>query len=235
MSFIITQRAACPTCGAEVEIQPASINADRRPDLRAAILDGSLSTQACRACGEKLGFEPRLTYLDVGGRQWILAEAAEARADWAEIEQQATDVYAASFGANAPEIARGIGALLEPRVVFGWPALAEKLLCRDYGLDDTALEALKLATLAHGDESTVYNALDLRLTGREGENLVLHWLHPTDGTPVERLTIPMAAYALVKSGGEAWAPVRARLAGQMYVDIGRVLRAQTSPVARSVA
>ena len=189
MSFIIAQKAACPTCGVEADMQfPASINADRRPDLREAILDGSLSTQSCRACGEKLSFEPRLTYLDVGGRQWILVEAAEGRADWTEIEQQAIEIYAASFGAEAPEIARGIGALLEPRLVFGWPALAEKLLCRDYGLDDTLLEALKLATLAHGDASNVYDALDLRLTGREGESLVLHWLHPTDGTPVERLT-----------------------------------------------
>jgi CpXC protein len=229
MSFIVSATAACPTCGAPAEVQyPASINADRRPDLRAAILDGSLSNQPCRACGESLSFEPRLTYLDVGQRQWILAEASDARDDWDAIEQQATEVYAAAFGDDAPETARQIGATLVPRLVFGWPALVEKLLCQDFGLDDVALEALKLAAIAQGTVPTIYPALDLRLTGREDQDLVLHWLHPADGTPVERLKVPEAAYVLAKGNASAWAPVMTRLAGQMYVDIGRVLRAHTT-------
>jgi hypothetical protein len=223
VSFIVPATAACPTCGAEAQVQyPASINADRRPDLRLAILDGSLSCQPCRACGEHLTFEPLLTYLDVGRAQWILAESSDARADWDALEQQAAEVYDAAFGEAAPEAARRVGATLVPRLVFGWPALVEKLLCEEYGLDDVALEALKLATVAHGAVQNVYTTLDLRLTGREDENLVLHWVHPSDGTQFERLLVPHAAYVLVK-GGDGWGPAIARLAGRMFVDIGRVL------------
>lgn len=36
--------ATCPACGAELEAETvASVNADRRPDLRDAILDGIFS------------------------------------------------------------------------------------------------------------------------------------------------------------------------------------------------
>jgi hypothetical protein len=223
VSFINPATAACPTCGAEAQVQyPTSINADRRPDLRSAILDGSLSCQPCRACGERLTFEPQLTYLDVGRRQWILAESSDARTDWDALEQQADEVYAAAFGSGAPDAARSIGATLVPRLVFGWPALIEKLLCQEYGLDDVALEALKLAAIAHGTVPNVYTGLDLRLTGRDDDTLVLHWVNPASGTPFERLGIPWEAYVLVK-GGDGWAPVAARLAGRMFVDLGRVL------------
>lgn len=224
MSFIIPASATCPTCGAEAQVQfPASINADRRPDLRAAILDGTLSTQPCRSCGESLTFEPQLTYLDVARRQWIFAEAADARNDWAAIEEQATEIFDAAFGDEAPAATRGIGATLVPRLVFGWPALVEKLLCNEFGLDDLALETLKLAAISEGKIPTVYAALDLRLTGREADCLMLHWVNPIDGAAVERLRIPEAAYLLVRAGGEAWVPVASRLASRMFVDLGRVM------------
>jgi CpXC protein len=224
VSFIIPAPATCPTCGAEAQVQfPGSINADRRPDLRAAILDSTLSTQPCRSCGESLTFEPQLTYLDVGRRQWIFAEASDARDEWAAIEEQAAEIFDAAFGDEAPAAAREIGATLASRLVFGWPALAEKLLCNEFGLDDVALEALKLAAIAEGTIPTVYAALDLRLTGREADRLVLQWVYPSDGTPIERLQIPEAAYTLVKGGGEAWAPVAARFQSGMFVDLRRML------------
>jgi hypothetical protein len=226
MSFIIPASSTCPTCGAQARVAfPASINADRRPDLRAAILDGSCATQHCRTCGESLTFQPQLTYLDTGRRQWIFAEAAEARGDWPEIEAQAAEIFNDAFGGGAPEAARAIGTNLVPRLVFGWPALAEKLLCAELGLDDRTLEAVKIALIADGKCPSVYTTLDLRLTGADDENLVLDWLDPATGTAVERLRVPQAAYVLAKAGGDAWAPLIDRLAGPFFVDIGRVLHA----------
>jgi hypothetical protein len=228
MSFIVQAAATCPTCGAEAKVEfPASINADRRPDLRAAILEGTLATQPCRACGERLTFEPQMTFLDVGRRQWIFAESAEARAGWPEIEAQAASIFDDAFGPAAPEAARTIGAGLIPRLVFGWPALAEKLLCNDLGLDDIALEQLKFAAIAEGSIPTLYAARELRLTGSDENTLVLSWLDPTDGTPIERLRIPQEAYVLIKAGGPAWDPLAARIAGGMYVDTARALHPAT--------
>ena len=226
MSFIVSAAAACPTCGAQAQVEfPASINADRRPDLRAAILDGSLATQPCKFCGESLSFEPQLTYLDVGRRQWIFAEASSARNEWPEIELQAAEIFGDAFGAGAPAAAQTIGTGLIPRLVFGWPALAEKLLCNDLGLDDQALEALKLAVIAEGKSPAIYTTLDLRLTGSGETSFILTWLDPAGGTQIERLHVPQEAYALAKAGGDAWAPVMSRLSGPMFVDLGRILHA----------
>lgn len=227
MSILADATATCPTCGKPVAFAcPASVNADRRPDLRAAILDGSLHTEVCRACGETLMFEPQLTYLDVGRRQWILARPSDERGAWAAAEREAVSVYDQAFGQAAPAAARTLGAGLVPRLVFGWPALVEKLLCAEMGLDDAALEATKFATLAEGPMRAIDPDRDLRLIGEAQGAMLLHWLDPSDGVAVSSLRVPRQIYVLVKGGGEAWAPLTARLAGRMYVDIGRVLRVE---------
>ena len=229
MSILADASATCPICGSEAHFEfPASINADRRPDLREAVLDGSLYTETCRACGESLSYEPQLTYLDVGRRQWILAQPSEERGDWEASEHDALGVFDLAFGAAAPEVARTIGARLVPRLVFGWPALVEKLRCQEFGLDDAALEATKLATLAEAKVGQLDPDLDLRLSGEEGDALLLHWINPADGAVTARLRVPRQVYVLVKAGGEAWAPLLQRLAGRMYVDIGRVMRTRAT-------
>jgi len=225
MSILAEATAACPTCGKQVAFDcPASVNADRRPDLRAGILDGSLFAETCRTCGENLMFEPNLTYLDIGRRQWILARPSEERGAWETAEHEAATVYDLAFGPDAAPAVRKLGDGLLPRLVFGWPALAEKLRCQEMGLDDVALEATKFAALAEGPMREINPDLDLRLTGEAEGAMLLQWLDPSDGVAVSSLRVPRQVYVLVKGGGEAWAPLNARLAGQMYVDIGRVLR-----------
>ena len=178
MSLLAEATATCPTCAAVTGMEfPVSINADRRPDLRAAILDRSMFALPCRSCGV-LTFEPHLAYLDVGRRQWILAQSTDDRANWEQAENDAVGVYDLAFGAGAPAAARAIGSALRPRLVFGWPALIEKLLCHDLGLDDVALEALKFATIANATPPTLDPSLDLRLAGEQDGNLVLHWIDP---------------------------------------------------------
>ncbi len=111
-----------------------------------------------------------------------------------------------------------------PRLVFGWPALIEKLLCEELGLDDAALEALKLALLKDGPQRTLDPTLELRLVRREADDLIFARLDPTTGAEQDRLRVPEAAYLTVKGGGAAWAPLTALLAGRMFVDMNRVLR-----------
>jgi len=225
MSLFFTATATCPTCRAEATLSyPASINVDRRPDLRAAILNQSLYTLPCPKCDELLTFEPHITYLDMRRRQWILAEAVTEIGNWPAAEASALGVYDLAFGAGAPEAARTVGAALVPRLVFGWPALIEKLLCDDLGLDDAALEALKLAVLKDGPQRALDPTLELRLVGREADDLIFAWLDPTTGAEQDRLHVPEAAYLAVKGGAAAWAPLTALLAGRMFVDMNRVLR-----------
>ena len=53
--------------------------------------------------------------------------------------------------------------------------------------------------------------------------MITETVESADGTPIERLQLPEAAYTLVKGGGEAWAPVTARFQSGMFVDLRRVL------------
>jgi CpXC protein len=230
MSIFFTASAECPECGASATLDyPASVNADRRPDLREAILDQSLFTLPCPSCAKPLTFDPHISYLDVARRQWILAESVDQIENWRGIETDACATYDLAFGAGAPAVAREIGARLLPRLVFGWPALIEKLLCQTLGLDDVAVETLKLALLRASAGRTLDTSLELRLVGQDDDALTFAWLEPVSGLEHERVRVPRDAYVLVKGDlvtgdGAAWGPVAALLAGRMFVDVNRVLR-----------
>ena len=225
MSIFVTAHAKCPACETPATLDyPASVNADRRPDLRASILDQSLFTLPCPSCGATLTFEPHITYLDMKRGQWILAESTDEIEHWRDAEAAATGIYDTAFGAGAPDVARALGARLKPRLVFGWPALIEKLRCDELGLDDVALESLKLAMLRATPERSIDPGQELRLSGRDGSNLVFAWIDPTTGAEMARVVAPDAAYVVVKGDAAAWAPLARLLAGRMYVDMNRVLR-----------
>src|ERR1039458_8588962 len=129
MSLFHPANLICSKCGAQTEVQRnASVNVDRRPDLRVAILDGSFQSKACGKCGTELRLPPHLTLLDLGRNQWIMAEPASLLEQWREVEADASSTYAETFGDKAPPSARELAKDLTPRLVFGWPALREKLI-----------------------------------------------------------------------------------------------------------
>ena len=148
MSLFNHATVTCPRCSAGFDVDVvASVNADRRPDLRREILDGVFQVQTCAACGTRFRLPPSFSYIDVGRSQWIMAYPAAEMVNWAALEAQAADIFASAYGAAAPPAARAIGAGLVPRITFGWPAMREKLLCPELGLDDLTLELLKAAVM----------------------------------------------------------------------------------------
>lgn len=225
MSRFFTATATCPDCSTLNTLDyPASVNADRREDLRAAILDGSLYTMPCTKCGLSLVFEPHLTYLDMGRGEWILTAASTAASDWREAEADALRVYNLAFGAASSPAARAIGEKLSARLVFGWPALVEKLHCDELGIDDVALEVTKLVVLRDGPAREFDPSRDLRLRARENGSLLLDRVDPATGVPSDSLTIPEALYDAIATGGAGWDGLRGMIAGRMVVDLCRVLR-----------
>jgi hypothetical protein len=232
VSIFLTAGTTCPTCGAAASLDyPASINAGRRPDLRAAVLDGSLYTIPCRSCGEALIFEPHITYLDIARRQWILAIASTELQRWREAEQDAMGTFALGFGADAPEVARRLGEGLTARLVFGWPALIEKLVCGDLGYDDITVELVKLALLRDVPGAPLDSEHDLRLLGREAGRLRFAWVDRVSGAPNTRADVPADIYAAVHANSAAWADAAATVATGLFIDIGRVLHAGTGAAA----
>ena len=145
MSLFTSSELSCPHCNQTVPFEIcASVNADRRPDLREAILDETFQVATCPHCSGQFRLEPQLNYLDVARGQWMAAFPHDQIDRWQAIESQAQDSFGKSYGPHASAAEREIGEGLVVRVVFGWAGLKEKLLARDAGLNDVHLEQAKL-------------------------------------------------------------------------------------------
>src|SRR5262245_8405615 len=148
MSIFRTETLECPVCATPVDFElVVSVSADRRPDLRDAILDGSFQRLACPGCGTPVRAEPEFTYMAIGRGQYIGVWPAARREDWRTWAERSRTVFDDSLGRNAPPEAQRIGAKVEMRTVFGWPALVEKILAREAGIDDRTLELAKVAVM----------------------------------------------------------------------------------------
>ena len=224
MSIFHAVAPLCPSCGAPVEAEwSASVNADRRPDLRAAIVDGSFQRFVCGSCGSLFRLPPHLTLLNLERDQWIAARPAEDLEDWRTAETETRDIFDNSFGERAPREAQYLAVGLRPKLVFGWAALREKLLCADLELDDTTLELLKMATMRAVDDAPVADETELRLIGGDDETLNFAWLVAATGRVLDTLSVPRDLFDEIEADPETWDQVRVRFEGAFLVDLRRFL------------
>jgi hypothetical protein len=114
MSIFREETIACPACGTEVEFDLVqSVSADRRPDLRDAILDGSFQRKACPSCGKGFRVEPEFVYMDFGRSQYIGAWPTTRRHEWQACAAQTRATFDDAMGKNAPASARKLGDKLQ--------------------------------------------------------------------------------------------------------------------------
>ena len=226
MSLFEPAEVPCPACGATLSFDLcASVNADRRPDLRVAILDATFQRAVCASCGGTTRLPPALVYFDMARGQWIIAKPASDYADWAQLELLARETFALSYGKDAAAPARRIGARLRPRVVFGWAALREKLLAAEEDIDDVILELLKLAILRDVSGAALNDESALRLIDADGDTLTLAWLISETEELLSTLEVPRTALADIAAAADAWAPLRDKLTAALFVDGTRLLLA----------
>lgn len=224
MSIFNPGLADCPACGTPHRFElVASVNADRRPDLRQAILDGSFQVQACSRCGQTFRPPPLMTYLDVARGWWMLVRPFDHQAHWASSEDAASEVFDSAYGARAAPAARALGQRLKVRVVFGWAALREKLLCDELKLDDVELELLKMALMRDAQGTMLDDAMELRLIGGDAKSLRVAWVHGPSGEPRAALTLPRQAAERTLADRAAWQPLRDSVGGHAFVDIHRAM------------
>src|SRR4030095_7758821 len=79
----------------------------------------------------------------------------------------------------SPE-AKKLGVGIEPRAVFGWPALVEKLIARQAGIDDRRLDLAKVMAVRHGPETRIPGQRELRLVEAGADDFVIAWVRPAD-------------------------------------------------------
>lgn len=223
MSLFKTQTLTCPNCLTQNTAQVVgSINADRRPDYRDAILAGNFQDTTCENCGTSFRNEPDFTYLDMGRGQWIAALPARTMIDFLDEETRAKDTFDHSFGGRATPQAKTIGADLTARVTFGWPGLREKILINDLGLDDIALECMKTDLIRRLDSVPMAPGIELRLIGLEDSRMQLAWINALTEQGIEELALDRALYDAIAEESDGWSPVQAELTKGLFVDMTRL-------------
>lgn len=228
MSLFSNQTLACPSCATDNVVSVVgSVNADRRPDYRDAILARSFQMTTCTNCGTEFRNEPDFTYLDMARAQWIAALPARNLIDFLDEETRASETFAQSFGARATPEARTIGADLNMRVTFGWPALREKIVAQDLGLDDVTLECMKTDLIRRLDSAPLSPGIDLRLIGLDDDNrLQMMWINALTEQGLESLTLERTLYDAIAQAGEPWNPIRDALTEGPFVDMTRLYLGQ---------
>jgi hypothetical protein len=229
MSIFNPVMLACPQCKTPVEFQAVhSVNADRRPDLRTAILRGEFQRKTCPACGAGFRLDPSFIYVNLARNQWVAAQPVTAVDEWDEREVQTRALFAASYGVDAPPVARSLGAKLVPRLVFGWSALREKLIAAEAGLDDVSLELLKMGVMRNAEGTTFSPDTTLRLMDFEPKRLLMGWVRNPDDAVGDLRWVARELYddivADADKGDEAlWSDVRAEFDGALFVDVDRLM------------
>lgn len=224
MSLFSTIEAVCPHCDVESEFELVfSVNADRRPELRAEILDRRFQQLQCPACQQLFRMEPQFTYLHIGGKQFLTVWPSSDLAHWADKEAESQKMFDKFWGPNAEPVSAAIGSELVHRVTFGWEATHEKLVAADAGIDDVLLELAKLAVIrSQGDGFTVGETA-LRLVGVDDQdNMILGLFEGADEHVYEHFKVPRSLLEEIDLD-EEWDSLRDRLKEGPFVDLLRLV------------
>ncbi|MGB5560214.1 MAG: CpXC domain-containing protein [Paracoccaceae bacterium] len=227
MSLFMPVDLACPFCNETVTMDAVgSVNADRRPDFRDAILDNQFQDATCGACGKSFRLQPEFAYLDVGRRQWIAAMPADRMPYYLKAEDEARQLFEQSYGAKAPAAAQAVGNDLDVRITFGWPGLREKLYARANDLDDAVLEMLKLDLLRELPSAPLSPGIELRLIKLIDDQMAFAWVDAFSEEPVEQLAVRRGWYDQIAAEAGPWQPTRDKLENGPFVDMQKLYMGQ---------
>jgi len=227
MSLFRPVNLVCPNCKQLIVMEAVgSVNADRRPDFRDAILADEFQDVTCNSCQHKFRLQPQFNYLDVGRGQWIASLPAARMPDYLAAEDEASALFDTSYGAKAPEAARTIGDGLDMRVTFGWPAVREKILARQHGLDDAILEMAKLDILRSVKSAPLAPGTELRLVAVLEDDLAFVWIDTATEAAVSNLVISRSVYDDIAAKADDWAATRERLENGPFVDMQKLYMGQ---------
>jgi hypothetical protein len=232
MSLFHPINLVCPACEAPVVMMAVgSVNADRRPDLRKDILTNRFQDIECAACKESFRLQPQFNYLDVGRGQWIAAMQSARMQDHLEVEDEAETLFSESYGAGAPTAAQEVGSGLKVRVTFGWPAVREKLLIQEHGLDDVIIEMMKMHILRSVESVPLAQGIELRFVDVDEDNdkYIFSWLETASEVAIEGLSVPADLYKAILDNPDGWDALRTRLENGYFVDMQKLYMGEGRP------
>jgi hypothetical protein len=215
MSITAVREVQC-RCGAPVRVFVAtSVNAERHPHMRDAILRRTFHVFECGACHQPIGVDKEFLYVDLTRREFYGVFPLAAAGDPEPCARQIAAAFDTALGDGALAAAKPLGDDMRVRVCFGVEELREKIVAREAGLSDLALELLKASVLASQPELAELGIQTLRLEA-VGEDRNLGMLLEQAGDPPRlltdrALTVERAVYDTF--GDTAWPDLLARLPG----------------------
>jgi len=145
----------CPQCGAAQKAQVyQSANVTREPELKERIFNLELFTVQCGNCGARLLNDGSLLYHDMQRNVMLQLHPDAQRGEWAEVSGRDREAMAGSVQAMGGESAKNKPTF---RSCFGLMELREKIELFDRGLDDKAVELIKLVFLTQNMEEFADN------------------------------------------------------------------------------
>ena len=152
MSVYQDRDVTCPSCGSTfVRSLCVSLNGNRVPAVVDEVRAGRFQRFACPSCGQDVIADGPLIYTDFERRHWVGCFPRTWEGAWRELEHQSAESFRRAMIDHAAPIMRAEADGYVIRTVFGLPALAEKILAFDHGLDDIVLELLKLEMMRSPD------------------------------------------------------------------------------------
>jgi len=236
MSLFTPVSITCKRCG-HLYTMPVvgSVNADRRPDLRAAILDHTFQDSQCPRCEHSFRMEPAFTYVDAARGQWIASMPAREVQDHRAADRRASALFARAYGHEAPPAAQGLGDTLVPRLTFGWPGIREKVFIRDCGLDDVVVEMVKFDLLRRVENAPLRRGIELRLVSMDNGRLQFDWLDAASEAVLGSVSIGRELYDVIAADAAGWAEVRTSLTDSLFVDMQKSFLAEPESRGTAVA
>ncbi len=230
MSITAVREVVC-RCGAPVRVFVAtSVNAERHPHMREAILRRTFHIFECGACHQPVGIDKEFLYIDLARREFYGVFPLAAAADPEPCARKIAEAFDTALGTGAGEAVRSLAEGMRVRVCFGLEELREKIVARAAGLADLALEVLKADVLAANPDLAQLGIQTLRLEA-VGEDGNLGLLLEQAGDPPRLLqdrafTVERAAYDAFDA--MPWEDLLARLPGIAsgpHVSLLRLARA----------
>ncbi len=219
MSVFRDRAVACPRCGAvEERTLAVSLNAPRVPHVREAILDGRFQSFTCARCGGRFVVDGPLVWLDFPNKRWLMVFPSRWEEAWRSLEDDPAASHREAMVEHAPPMVQAQSAGYTIRAVFGFAQLRDKLRALEAGLDDAALEALKLELMRSLPGLALHPAARLELVAAGDPLLLAVADQPERRVEVARARLDAAAPSL-----------RAALAEGPYVDVGRILIGGDAP------
>ncbi|TMQ07657.1 MAG: hypothetical protein E6J90_42745 [Deltaproteobacteria bacterium] len=203
MSLTHEAVVACRSCGVPVTVVVAdSLNAERHPELKARLLDGTLHRFQCAQCGADLVIDKQLLYFDHARGHFFFCFPRPRIAELAACLAEVREVHDKAFGAAAPPEIQALGKHMMLRVCFGLDQLRDKVIADDARLSDLVLEELKCEVLGSRDDLRALSVIALWLVRVTPDALEFVTEGP-DGVRTPPVTVTRALYDELAARGHA--------------------------------